>query len=44
MNLASAYAGAFEEWGEESAIWDVVVGDGLDQEPGPPTRRDHLAL
>ncbi len=42
-DLEREYAEAFAEWylGEDAALWDMTVADGLDEEegwdPGDPT-------
>jgi Arc/MetJ-type ribon-helix-helix transcriptional regulator len=29
-SLAQAYEAAWEEWGDEEAVWEVATGDGID--------------
>jgi Arc/MetJ-type ribon-helix-helix transcriptional regulator len=29
-SLAQAYEAAWEEWGDEEAVWKVATGDGID--------------
>ena len=38
-NLEQEYAEAFDEWyaSGEAEVWEVVVGDGIEDEPSPTT-------